>query len=67
MRSYTSERIFNGKDYGNLLLTYSGNINLPENIRNEFISDIQAAIESCGDVFKIKDTQLLVMGKVDKG
>ena len=63
-QSYQSTRTFNADEYCKLLCTYSGHINLPEEIKSSFLKDIRDAIFSLGDELIINDTILLVMGRI---
>jgi len=63
-QSYQSTRTLNADEYCNLLCTYSGHINLPDEIKSRFLKEVRNAIFSLGNELTINDTILLVMGRI---
>lgn len=57
------QRVFSAKEYVRLLGTYSDHIAMEENIRAEFFTKIEEAINNCGGTITIYDTIDLEMAR----
>ena len=62
-RLFTARRVLTGRDYVQLMRSYSDHAALPEDTRRQLEADMEAAVRAMGDALVIRDEMDLYIGK----